>query len=233
MPSSPVRSFISLNRIDAGTFAVIQQSKIFFTALFQWMFFGRTLSQARMCALFTLVLGVLLISLEAGPSHSLPCPTLAAPGETLPAAAEDEGLGGYVLGIVAVTLDCLLSGLATVYFEKVLKTTSLTVWDRNLQLAFYSMLIYIPWSIYSNPANPLAGWSINTVVVALLGALGGILVALVIKYADGLAKNISTASSIVLTTAASHYLFDGAMNHAIIIGSMVVVASGYNYQNVP
>ena len=28
--------------------------------------------------------------------------------------------------------------------EQVLKTTVLTVWDRNLQLAFYSMLIYGP-----------------------------------------------------------------------------------------
>jgi len=27
---------------------------------------------------------------------------------------------------------------------QVLKTTVLTVWDRNLQLAFYSMLIYGP-----------------------------------------------------------------------------------------
>ena len=50
----------------------------------------------------------------------------------------------YAVGVVAVALDSLLSGFATVYFEKVLKTTVLTVWDRNLQLAFYSMLIYGP-----------------------------------------------------------------------------------------
>lgn len=221
--------FISLNRIDAGTFAVIQQSKIFFTALFQRVFLGRTLSQAKKCALFTLVLGVLLISLEARPSRAA-CTSGA--GETPSSAVEEEGFAGYMLGVVAVTLDCLLSGLATVYFEKVLKTTNLTVWDRNLQLAFYSMLIYIPWSVYEHPADPLHGWSRNTVLVALLGAIGGILVALVIKYADGLAKNISTASSIVLTTTVSHFLFDGPMNHAIVIGSLVVVASGYNYQNV-
>ena len=49
-----------------------------------------------------------------------------------------------MVGVIAVTLDSLLSGFATVYFEKVLKTTVLTVWDRNLQLAFYSMLIYGP-----------------------------------------------------------------------------------------
>ena len=114
-----------------------------------------------------------------------------------------------------------------------LKTTVLTVWDRNMQLAFYSMLIYGPWTIYANPTNPFRGWSLVTVVVAVLGAVGGILVALVIKYADGLAKSLSTASSIVLTTAASHFLFAGPMSSPIIIGSLVVIVSGYNYQNVP
>ncbi|EOD31573.1 hypothetical protein EMIHUDRAFT_231751 [Emiliania huxleyi CCMP1516] len=134
--------------------------------------------------------------------------------------------------LVAVTLDCLLSGLATVYFEKVLKTTPLTVWDRNLQLAAYSLAIYLPWALYDSPSAPFAGWSAITCLVALLGALGGILVAMVIKYADGLAKNLSTASSIVLTTAAGHYAFNGPMNGSIILGSLMVIVSGYNYQTV-
>ena len=117
-------------------------------------------------------------------------------------------------------------------FEKVLKTTKLTVWDRNLQLAFYSMLIYVPWSVIDNPANPFKGWSAVTVIVALLGAIGGILVAMVIKYADGLAKNLATASSIVATTFVGHWLFGGPMSSSIIIGALIVIVSGYNYQNV-
>ena len=60
--------FVSLHRIDAGTFAVVQQSKIFFTALFGRLFLGRILSQPKWCALVCLVLGVLLITLEAQPS---------------------------------------------------------------------------------------------------------------------------------------------------------------------
>ena len=125
-----------------------------------------------------------------------------------------------------------MSGFATVYFEKVLKTTVLTVWDRNLQLAFWSILIYLPWALWEHPTSPLHGWSPVTLLLALLGALGGILVALVIKHADGLAKNLSTASSIVLTTAAGHVLFQGPMSTAIIIGSMIVVTAGYTYQKV-
>ena len=47
-----------------------------------------------------------------------------------------------VVTIVAL----LLSGFVSIYFEMVLKskTETFSVWDRNLQLAFYSMLIYGP-----------------------------------------------------------------------------------------
>ena len=138
-----------------------------------------------------------------------------------------------MVGVLAVTLDSLLSGLATVYFEKVLKTTVLTVWDRNLQLAFWSMLIYLPWTVYENPTNPFRGWSMITLLVAAIGAVGGILVAFVIKYADGLAKNLATASSVVITTAASHVLFNAPMNAAIVLGSLIVIVAGFTYQKVP
>ena len=87
-------------------------------------------------------------------------------------------------------------------------------------------------NILEQPAAPLHGWSGVTVVLALLGALGGILVALVIKHADGVAKALATASSVVLTTAAGHVLFNGPMSAAIVLGSLVVIVAGYTYQKV-
>jgi len=69
-------------------------------------------------------------------------------------------------------------------------------------------------------------------LLALLGAAGGVLVALVIKHADGLAKNLATASSIVLTTLASHYFFSGPMSVPIGLSCLVVIVSGYIYQQI-
>jgi len=220
--------FVSLQRVDAGTFAIVQQSKIFFTALFGRLFLGRVLSTPKWCALSTLVCGVVTLSLYANPDCAACFSEHAPHSSHAPKLLE----GAYVVGVVAVALDSALSGFATIYFEKVLKTTILTVWDRNLQLSFWSMTIYLPWSFIEHADNPLAGWSWLTLLVALLGAVGGILVALVIKYADGLAKNMATASSIVITTACSHVLFDSPMNAAIVLGSLVVIISGYNYQSV-
>ena len=108
----------------------------------------------------------------------------------------------------------------------------LTVWDRNLQLACWSMLIYLPWMLIERPTAPLHGWSAVTVALALLAAMGGVLVALVIKHADGLAKNLATASSIVLTALAGHVLFGGPMSAEILLASAVVIVAGYLYQKV-
>jgi len=220
--------FVSLRRVDAGTFAIVQQSKIFFTALFGRLFLSRSLSAAKWCALCCLVCGVTIISLHANPEYA--CFSATAPPK--PGSLIEGGPFQYTIGVVAVTLDSALSGFATIYFERVLKTSPQTVWDRNLQLAFWSMVIYLPWSLYDHPTNPFYGWSKLTVVVAAVGAAGGILVALVIKYADGLAKNLATASSIVITTACSHFFFGAPMSASIVLGSMVVIISGYNYQNV-
>ncbi|KAL1523077.1 hypothetical protein AB1Y20_018037 [Prymnesium parvum] len=221
--------FVSLKRVDAGTFAVVQQSKIFFTALFARIFLSRVLSIPKWCALSCLVCGVTIISLHANPEYA--CFTSSAPPK--PGTMVEGGPFQYLFGVAAVTLDSALSGFATIYFEKVLKTTTLTVWDRNLQLAFWSMVVYLPWTLIDHPLNPFFGWSVVTLIVAALGAVGGILVALVIKHADGLAKNMATASSIVVTTALSHFLFDAPMSSSIVLGSLIVIISGFNYQSVP
>ena len=222
--------FVSLSRVDAGTFAIVQQSKVFFTAALQRLMLGRTLIVPKWGILTTQVLGVCLISLESQPSRA--CAGGSAETAAAAASLSAWSSSAYAVGVAAVFTDSALSGFATVYFEKMLKTTRLTVWDRNLQLAFWSMLIYLPWALYDNPSEPFFGWSAVTAVLALLGALGGILVALVIKHADGLAKNLATASSIVLTTGASHLLFSGPMSAEIILGCLVVVISGFTYQKV-
>lgn len=43
------------------------------------------------------------------------------------------------LGLIAVFAACMLSGLAGVYFEKVLKGSNATLWIRNVQLSFFSL----------------------------------------------------------------------------------------------
>jgi UDP-galactose transporter len=123
------------------------------------------------------------------------------------------------VGLLALTVACVLSGLAGVYFEKILKepkgnshTTS--VWVRNVQLSFYSLWPALFIGVLFKDGEHIArdgffaGYNSTVWSAVVMQALGGITVALVIKYADNIAKNFATSFSIILSFLASVTLFD-------------------------
>lgn len=116
----------------------------------------------------------------------------------------DEDLGlvttsmNFSLGSVAVLAATLLSGLSSCYFERVLKNSTnaapTTVWTRNVQLSFYSLFPALFIGVMYKDGSDIArdGFFVgyNSVVWTVIGlqAVGGVLVALVINYADSIAK---------------------------------------------
>jgi len=217
-----VLSFFALASVDASTFSIVAQLKVLTTGLFSVLVLGRTLHYRKWRALFSLTCGVILISEQTRPKNMSPT---AGPGATL---------NEWLLGMGAVITEVLLSGFACIYFEKVLKSTEekYSVWDRNFQLAFWSLVIYLPMALYDSPTDPFAGWSWVAASCATLGALGGVLVALSIKHTDSVMKTIATTGSIVLTTALNAGFLDGPFNGTIVIGTLVVIISVFNYSDI-
>jgi len=212
-----ILSFYALGRIDAVTFAVVSQLKVLTTAICSVAVLGRSLASRKWRALFTLTLGVILIT-----------------AETHPGGAGGGGGGGggrWLMGLLAVVVEVALSGFASIYFEKVLKSADETfsVWDRNFQLAIWSILIYAPLTIHENPSSPFAGWSWVAAACAAAGALGGVLVALSLKYADSVTKTIATTGSIVLTTLLNAGCLDGPFTLSIVVGTLIVITSVFNF----
>jgi UDP-sugar transporter A1/2/3 len=128
-----------------------------------------------------------------------------------------------------------MSGFASIYFEKVIKSQSenVTIWERNFQLGFYSLIIYGSCVIYkaqnAESAGYFANWSMLTVVVSALGAAGGLLVAATLKYADSILKTLAAAGAIVISTVLGHLLLDGPMDVVISIGAVVTIIAISNY----
>lgn len=123
------------------------------------------------------------------------------------------------VGLIALAMACILSGLAGVYFEKILKeprggVRSPSVWVRNVQLSFYSLWPALFIGVLFKDGEEVAkdgffaGYNSIVWTAVVLQALGGITVALVIKYADNIAKNFATSFSIILSFLASVSLFD-------------------------
>jgi len=129
-----------------------------------------------------------------------------------------------------------ISGLTGVYFEKVLKdsSASVTVWTRNVQLSFYSLIPALLLLICKDggaiaQAGFFAGYNAVVWTAIAFQALGGVLVAMCINYADNIAKNFATSISIVLSVLVSVWFFDFGVTVNFLIGTATVIAATYLY----
>ena len=121
------------------------------------------------------------------------------------------------IGLVAVVVACVLSGLAGVYFEKVLKDRSgnpnISLWVRNVQLSFYSLFPALFIGVIFKDGEDISRYGFfsgyNWIVWAavVFQAFGGVVVASVINYADNIAKNFATSISILLSVLGSVVFF--------------------------
>lgn len=228
--------YVAVSNLDAATFQVTYQLKILTTALFSVIMLGRVLSIKKWAALGLLMAGVAIVQLP--PSNPEPAVEAGKQAEakrwlealvrrsaTYEGIQEDEApLMNRSVGLMAVLIACALSGLAGVTFEKILKQSSTkqaSLWIRNCQLSFWSLFpaffVGVVWVDGQNIAKDgfFAGY--NWVVWTAIGfqAAGGIIVALVINYADNIAKNFATSLSIIVSCVASAYFFDFQVTMAV------------------
>ena len=213
-----ILSFVSLRNISAGMFTVFAQLKILTTATCSSVMLRRSYSMTKWRALISLMMGVLLFS------------------EPIWNKADNsknpEG-GNVILGTAAVLIEVTLSGFASIYFEKVIKTDpeQLGIWERNYQLAFGSIPIYIMFMLWEDGgvAGYFGGWSVVAGILAILGAAGGMLVALSIKHGDSILKTLATTGAIVLSATLDHYILGGPLTNIMCIAGVIVVLSICNY----
>lgn len=144
-----ILSFVALRNISAGIFAVVAQMKIMTTATCSRVMLRRTYSWTKWRSLMSLMMGVLLFTEPIWRKAD--------------AAVTPEG-GNVILGTAAVMIEVTLSGFASIYFEKVIKTDpeQLGIWERNYQLAFGSIPVYIAFILWDGGGEIgyLGGWSI-------------------------------------------------------------------------
>jgi UDP-galactose transporter len=129
------------------------------------------------------------------------------------------------VGLIAVLVACALSGLAGVTFEKILKDSTsaknTTLWVRNCQLSFWSLFPSLFLGVLWKEGDAIsktgffAGYNWVVWMAILFQAAGGVIVALVINYADNIAKNFATSVSIVLSCVASAYFFDFKVTRSV------------------
>jgi UDP-sugar transporter A1/2/3 len=214
-----ILSYVALRNVSAGIFTICAQLKILTTASFSTVMLKRSYSWTKWRALFTLIIGVLLFS--------EPIWNESSTWET------EEG--NFLLGSCAVLTEVILSGFASIYFEKVIKAdegqNKLSIWERNLQLALGSFPVYIMFLVSDGggEAGYFGGWTKVTFALAMLGAGGGLLVALSIKYGDAILKTLATTGAIIVSSLLDHFLLGGPLTTSMVLAGCVVVTSIFNY----
>ncbi|VDM57315.1 unnamed protein product [Angiostrongylus costaricensis] len=185
------------------TLKVTYQLKILSTAFFSVTMLGRSLNRLKWIALVLLTGGVALVQVRW--IFALHKFRVIKPGAPVKASGDRSG---SIAGLFAVLAACLSSGFAGVYFEKILKTTNVSLWMRNLQLAFFSifggflMCWLYDWKAIQKDGF-LQGYNFITWVVIMLQAYGGLIIALVVKYADNILKGFAVSLSIILSSLIS------------------------------
>ncbi|CAO3632921.1 unnamed protein product [Cunninghamella blakesleeana] len=228
--------YVALSNLEAATFQVTYQMKILSTAIFSVVLLGRTLQRDKWIALILLMIGVTMVQSQSmSASSSTSNNNSNSNSNTM---NDDDNQNAITqspfIGLVAVITSCISSGFAGCYFEKILKTSDTSMWVRNIQLgisgAFFSLIGMLMYDIQPiREGGMLQGYDGLTWIVVANQALGGLLVAIVVKYADNILKGFATSLSIIVSGVISFYLFNFQPTLPFIFGAFIVMISSYLY----
>jgi len=211
--------YLAASKLDAATYQVTYQMKIVTTAIFSVIILKRSLYKHQWISVFLLAFGIALVQFPTGDSGT---------------KNVENAMADKIIGVIAVSIACILSGMAGVYFEMILKKSKVTLWARNVQLSFLSIFpglfsVFIMDGEAVKENGFFGGYPRWTVLAILLQAFGGILVAIVVKYADNILKGFATSISIILSCTISYFAFDFNITLLFILGCTLVMYATYLY----
>lgn len=217
--------YVAMSNLPAEVYQVLIQSKIITTALVARVMLKKQLSTGQWLALAGLMVGV------SGVQLSLPSITKTTIAVSSLAASKK-----LLIGTSSVLVSCLTSALAGVYLEKIMKSEGGTLmWMRNIQISFISTLFALigciskDWSLIARNGF-FQGYSPLVWSVIALQALGGLIVAIVVKNTNSIIKGFAASGSVVLSVLVSSLVFqESHINLGFLLGTVAVVISAFVY----
>ena len=245
--------FFAAKTLSAPALQIFGQTKTLWTAVFSTVMLGKRFTPLQIMSFLTLIGGVVLVqqqdSASDHESHEsvILLPTLSnlsgwgnqtfvdsVMQASKPTPSESFEL---LLPLVACITAAALSGFAGVFLEKVYNRKGASLWALNVHLALISLplqlvaILRFDRQLFS--AGPFAGFHYDTWLVICIQAFGGLLTAVVIKYAGNILKAFATALAILTTCLLAMPLFDYEPTHLFWIGMVVVCIATVMYGTQP
>jgi len=214
--------FYSLTKLSAPVQQVLYQMKIITTAGLGVLMLGKSLGPVKWSACFLLAFGIMVVQVSRN----------AQKGDVLDwnwQSLESDQMKGFA----AVLCACLTSGFAGVWIQKMLQQTQASIWMRNIQLGLFgacsSLLVAVAQDgevIANSGFN--SGYNIRVLLVIAMNAFGGLLCAVMLKYAGATHGCFSTALSIILTCFMSSLLLqDFTPDLLFMVGTAISVGASF------
>ncbi|XWS41571.1 hypothetical protein CRYUN_Cryun17cG0093200 [Craigia yunnanensis] len=215
---------ISYRNLDSLTFSMLNQTKIFFTALFTYFIMRQRQSIQQIGALFLLIMAAVLLSIGEGSSKGS-------------SSADPEQVLFY--GIVPVLVASVLSGLASALCPWASQVKKHSSYLMTVEMSIVGSLCLLASTSKSPDGEAIRrhgffyGWTPLTLIPVVANALGGILVGLVTSLAGGVRKGFVIVSAL-LVTAMLQFLFEGKPPSVYCLVALPLVISSISiYQKYP
>ncbi|KAF7715810.1 P-loop containing nucleoside triphosphate hydrolase protein [Penicillium ucsense] len=145
----------------------------------------------------------------------------------------------HAVGMLAVIGAALTSGVADVYFEKVLKDSPshISLWVRNVQLSLYSIFPALFVGILFQDGERIAndgffqGYNLIVWATILIQTLGGVLSTFALGQVYRDPHSLTTTTSIVLSIVGSIWLFEFELTASFFVGAAAVLVATHYYGN--
>eukprot|EP00756_Hemistasia_phaeocysticola_P056516 Hpha_TRINITY_DN3274_c0_g1::TRINITY_DN3274_c0_g1_i1::g.186069::m.186069/K15272/SLC35A1_2_3; solute carrier family 35 (UDP-sugar transporter), member A1/2/3 len=210
--------YVAASNLDPAVFQVLYQTKLVTTALMYVIVMRKSLAPLQWLAVVLLTTGVILVQLATQGQGG----GLRRPGEST------------AVGCAAVFVACLTSAGAGLYLEFIVKFTRSSVWIRNMQMGALGLVLGMVagyWKDWQSIREDgfFVGFNGLVWAVVLLQSAGGLLTAVVVKYADNVIKGFATGLAIIVSCLFSAVFFGFVITSQYVLGAAVVVSSVFLY----
>ena len=231
--------YYAVSNLPAEVYQVLIQGKIITTALFSAILLKKRYSIIQWSSVVALSIGVGLVQLSLTGAATALFSTSATQmvSRSFQFSTASKHIN-FALGIPSVLVSVMTSGFAAVYLEKMLKQKD-GFWARNIQLSIVSLMISLFGALVKDAETIVNqgfffGYNPLVLSVILTQALGGMLVAFVVRYSNSVMKGFATSGSIILSCALSSLLLkEHKLNAMFTIGAGVVSAAAIAWSVSP
>lgn len=222
-------------------FALFNNSKVIFAAIGMVLLLGKRFSLLQWMSMALLGMSLCVAKVQM----LLPAPFCANAGKDVKADADEVGYGLFVLGIALVLGASVISGLAGVFNELLLKKRDADVglWRKNIWTyqwgVIFNLIGLVVSELFSSGGTKsessgllsglFRGFDFWVWAMIFVTACLGISVSMIMKYFDNIVKCFGGSLILYSTTLASMFFFGSRVDAGFLLGLLVYSVSSFFY----